>query len=313
MRVRISKPVYYIEHLDVTGDVRKFYDMLPEIIADMGIDYDIMSVYPGSKKIVRCEDTLSLAWHLHGTLSDIWHLKIGYLPDYFYFDEYGYSGWSSLAHEYDYNIDVDDIRDEMQKFCDEYISNNLSRVVQPKTAFVPSEPYVLVLQQLTNDHVMCFAHLDCQTLMDEVTELHKNTQYTVCTKEHPMSDPVAHKGEVPIKCDPSVFVATGSIHKIIAGAAAVYTVNSGGGFEALLHGKRVFTSGDCDYHWVTDSIRTKEDLRNSIHLIDKPVDKDSILVFLHYVLNEYFVNINDEQTIKRRIRQAIARIKATTE
>jgi len=304
MRIRISKPVYYIEHLDIHGDVKKFYDMLPKIVADMDIDYDVMHVYPGSKKIIRDKNTLFLAWHLHGTLDDIWHLKTGYLPDYFYFDKYGYSGWSELAHEYEHDVDVDDIRDEVQAFCDDYIANNRSRTIQPKEAFVPDGPYVLVLQQLPNDSVMKFAHLDCQTLMDEVTELYKDTEYTVCTKEHPLSDPVKHKGDVPIVSSADVFVATGSIHKIIAGASAVYTVNSGGGFEALLHGKRVFTSGDCDYHWVTTPIKTKEDLQNSIHLVDQAVDKDKILVFLHYMLNEYFVNINNEQSIRQKLKQA---------
>jgi hypothetical protein len=305
MRIVISKPTYYIDNLDVHGDVKKFYDMLLEIIADMGLDYGVIDVYPGKNKIIRDKDTLFLAWHLHGTLPDIWHLKTGYLPGYFYFDKYGYSGWSSLAQEYDCDTNVDDIRDEMQTFCDNYISSNSSRIEQPHETFIPSEPYVLVLQQLPNDSVMTFAHLDCQALMDEVTELYRDTEYTVCTKEHPQLAPDKHKGDKPISISPDVFHATGSVHKIIAGASAVYTVNSGSGFEALLHGKRVFTSGDCDYHWVTNPIKTVEDLQNSIHLIDQPVDNDKILVFLHHMINEYFVNINDEQSIRRRLSQAI--------
>ena len=310
MRVIISRPVNYIERLDVAGDVRQFYDMLPEIITDMGYDCDIMCVYPGSKKILREKDTLFLAWHLHGNKPDIWHLKTGYLPGYFYFDKYGYSGWAELAHKYEYHLDPDSIRDEMQVFCNNYIASNKSRALQPKSAYIPNDPYVLVLQQRTNDYVMEFAHLDCQTLLDGVTELYRDTKYTVCTKAHPLTNPNKDQRDRPLTIDPSVFEATGSIHKIIAGASAVYTVNSGSGFEALLHGKRVFTSGDCDYHWVTTSIKTKEELQNSIHLIDQPVDKDKILLFLHYVLNEYFVNIYDERQIRHKISRAISEYRA---
>jgi capsule polysaccharide export protein KpsC/LpsZ len=251
-----------------------------------------------------------LAWHLHGDLSDVWHLKNAYLPDYFYFDKHGYSGWSDLAQEYEYDVDIEDIRDEMQSFCNDYIASNRSRVHQPQEAFIPKEPYVLVLLQRTNDNVMTFAHMDNQVLLNEVTELYKDTEYTVCVKSHPLAD----TGEYPpddITMSPEVFHATGSVHKIIAGATAVYTVNSGSGFEALLHGKRVFTSGDCDYHWVTTPVKNKQDLQDTMHLIEEPVDKDEILKFLHYAVNEYFVNINDEQTIKQRIEFAMNEYAAT--
>lgn len=48
-----------------------------------------------------------------------------------------------------------------------------------------------------------------------------------------------------------------------------------------------------------------------MHLIEEPVDKDEILKFLHYALNKYFININDEQAIKQRIEFAISEYAAT--
>ncbi len=302
MKVRISRPIYHIDNFDFLGDVERFYDRLPKILTEMGIEYD--TVY--KNKIIRGKDILCLAWHLHGTLPDVWHLKNAYLPDYFYFDKHGYSGWSDLAREYDYDMNIEDIRDEMQAFCDDYIANNRSRATQPQEAFIPEEPYVLVLLQRNNDTVMKFAHMDSQELLDEVTDLYKDTKYTVCAKSHPFKDTLksAIKGDIFI--GPDVFHATGSIHKIIAGATAVYTVNSGSGFEALLHGKRVFTSGDSDYHWATTTVKNKQDLQDTMHLIEEPVDKDEILKFLHYALNEYFIHIDDEQAIKDRIELAIS-------
>ncbi|MDT7688865.1 MAG: hypothetical protein QOE46_1624 [Acidobacteriota bacterium] len=42
-----------------------------------------------------------------------------------------------------------------------------------------------------------------------------------------------------------------NIHDLIAGARGVFTINSGVGFESLIHGKPVATFGNCDYKWVT--------------------------------------------------------------
>ena len=313
MRVRISRPMYHIDNWDYHGDVKKFYDRLPEILTEIGIEHDVLRVGHNGKKskVIRMPNTLSLGWHLHGNLPDVWHVKTAYLVDYFYFDKHGYSGWSDLAQEYEYDVDIEDIRDEMQAFCNDYIASNLSRTIQPKEAFIPAEPYVLVLLQRTNDSVMKFAHMESQVLLDEVTKLYKDTEYTVCVKSHPLSPTEWQERPEEIIISPDVFHATGSVHKIIAGATAVYTVNSGTGFEALLHGKRVFTSGDSDYHWVTTPVKNKQDLQDTMHLIEEPVDKDEILRFLHYALNEYFVNVNDEEAIKQRIKFAMSEYAAT--
>lgn len=309
MKIRISKPIYHLENFDFHGDVKQFYDMLPEILTEMGLEYDMTSATIGrtGKQIHREKDTLCLAWHLHGNLPDIWHLKTAYIPDYFYFDKHGYSGWSDLAKEYDYDIDIESIRDEMQEFCDNYIASNRSRALQPESAYIPKGPYVLVLTQRPGDSVIKeFAYMDSQKLLDEVTELYKDTGYTVCVKTHPFSDPENFYSDEYVRMSPDIFHATGSMHKIIDGATAVYTVNSGSGFEALMHGKRVFTSGKSDYHWVTTTVKNKQDLQDTMHLIEEPVNKDEILKFLHYALNEYFVSLHDKQRIKNRIELAVS-------
>ena len=83
--------MFYIDNLDIHGDVERFYNRLPEILTEMDIEHDVFRVGNGVRNIiVRDENTLCLAWHLHGDLPDIWHLKAAYLPDYFYFDNCPY-------------------------------------------------------------------------------------------------------------------------------------------------------------------------------------------------------------------------------
>ena len=94
--------------------------------------------------------------------------------------------------------------------------------------------------------------------------------------------------------------------KLVEGATAIYTMNSGSGFESLWQGKRVFTTGVCDYHWATTPLKTEEDFKNSRELLNEPVDTDRINKFLYYCMTEYFMNINDNKSIQKKIRLAIS-------
>jgi capsule polysaccharide modification protein KpsS len=49
----------------------------------------------------------------------------------------------------------------------------------------------------------------------------------------------------------NVFLMNENVHSLISGAHAVIVINSGVGFESLIHGKPVVTLGACDYQWVT--------------------------------------------------------------
>ena len=302
MRILIGRPQAFIDlgkeenHTTLT-DVEYFYDMLPTLLAEMQLDHKVLYINTCKPRIYNEPNSIYLSYHTHGTLDDIWHIKSSYLQDYLYFDKNGYSGWSTLTSKYDYNIDVDTIRDETNAFIQEYITNNKSRWEQPTEAFLPPQPYVLVLGQVETDTVMKLVYMNMNVFAQKIADLYRDTKYTVCVKTHPFNQRYFNiRGAVE---------ATGSIHKLIAGATAVYTINSGGGFEALMHGKRVFTAGKCDYHWATDVIKTDEDLAASINLIEQPVDQDRIIKFIHYCRSKYFINIHDKETIKHRIRETV--------
>lgn len=48
-----------------------------------------------------------------------------------------------------------------------------------------------------------------------------------------------------------VHLLDGNIHELIKKSRGVMCINSGTGFESLIHGKPVVTFGQCDYKWVT--------------------------------------------------------------
>lgn len=306
MRILIGKPTKHIEmfkaasnqRLMYNDDVEKLYDILPDTIERLGIKCFDIDMTQNIRRIYQDKDSIFLAWHNHGTTKNTWFIKQGYLLDYFYFDKTGYSGWSELADTYDYDIDVDDIRDEVKEFTDAYIANNNSRFDQSYIEPIPDDPYVVVFAQREDDAVADFSYVD--DFIPKVIEAFKDTKYTVHVKPHPLQI-----DWVDSKAVWSVNQQTGSLHELIENSAAVYTINSSAGFEALLHGKRVFTAGHCDYHWVTDIIKTDDDIVASVGLLDEPVDTDSIIKFLHYTINHHYLNINDEDSIIRKINRAV--------
>jgi capsule polysaccharide export protein KpsC/LpsZ len=221
------------------------------------------------------------------------------VPDYFYFDKTGYSGWSELADVYDYDVDVDAIRPEVEKIANYYISNNISRFEQTDKGNIPDKPYVVVFEQREDDAVSIFANV--HDIAEKVKVAYKDTKYEVVVRPHPL-DLEYIKG---VGWRWSVNVESVALHDIIANSSAVYTVNSSAGFEALLHKKRVFTAGHCDFHWATDLINDEADIKQSIGLLDEPVDENRITKFLHYCFTQHFMNVNDRASIERKIQRAV--------
>lgn len=306
MRVLIGKPIRHIEMfreaseqgLMRNNDVEKLYNILPGIVDRLGFE-PITIEMANLRRVYQEKNSIFLAWHSHGTTKNTWFVKQSYLPDYFYFDKTGYSGWSELTETYTHDVDVETIRDEVSTFATYYISNNISRFNQTPNNETPTRPYVLAFEQRPDDAVSDFAYID--NFIPKLQEAFRNTQYEVVVKPHP----------VDLRWSKSnntwewLINDTGSLHDLIANSTAVYTINSSAGFESLLHNKRVFTAGQCDYHWVTNVLKDDKDLVGSIELLTEPVDEDEITKFLHYCLNHHFMNVNDESSIERKILRAV--------
>ena len=156
MKFRIAKPETHInmfnDGLMYYRDVARLYDVLPDVLDDMGIEYKILYIRRPGRRMYVEKDSIYLGWHNHGTLPNIWHLNTAYMPNYFYFDRNGYGPWSEIAKECNFKINPDIVRKDVNKFCKEYIESNQSRVKQPATTYgIPDEPYVLVLGQRPDD------------------------------------------------------------------------------------------------------------------------------------------------------------------
>jgi hypothetical protein len=300
MKIIVARPQTWIERSKANktaiwfNDVEALYDTIPKVCEKLGVKCDVRHLIPHTK--IREKNSIFLGHHTYGREKNMWHIKKGYAPGYMYFDRAGFSGWSELAEEYEYDVEVtDEIRKTVLDYCSSYIANNESKVQQPRSDKVPNVPYVLVLGQKPADMASQHSYIDTQRLAGLVNEIYKNSGYKVFTKPHPTGPAAKFPGEI----------ISGNMHALIDAAKVIYTVNSGSGFEALYHMKRVFAAGKSDYMWGCDVIKTREDIYDSVDMIDWPVDTDKIIKFIYYCMTEHFVNAYDEDSITRKIQTCL--------
>ncbi|WP_186400184.1 hypothetical protein [Stappia sp. P2PMeth1] len=120
---------------------------------------------------------------------------------------------------------------------------------QPDYAGSLSDNYILVVDQTKEDHSVLYGGADQEAFAVMLrAALHENPGYEVLVKTHP--DVLAgrrpgHFGEEITRLSPRIHLIADPVHpvRLIKHAAAVYTVTSQMGFEALIWGRRVRTFG----------------------------------------------------------------------
>ncbi len=289
-----------------TTDMRDLFRNIPIVLESMGIDFETTPII---KKMI---DTNGVFLSHHTCFKDknVWNIKKGYLQNYFYFDRTGYSGWAEMANSKELfiksqEVNFEDAQQFFTKLTSTYKRVGSSKIKQSHDSFNITEPYVFVAGQRPHDTVSKWAYIPTIDLMKEVAEAFCGTKYKVVIKVHPLELSKIDTQYNFLKNKNNVIVTNASIHKIIPNASGIYTVNSGVGFESLLYQKQVFVSGHCDYHWVTNTVRTSEDIRNSFSRLEQTVDKTTIIKFIYYMLTEYFIKTNDVEAIQKKIELAI--------
>lgn len=143
----------------------------------------------------------------------------------------------------------------------------LSKFPQPKrNQFINQNKYILFLCQLPYDQTIKL-HSDI-SVMDALIKTIKisiSLGIQLIIKPHPLNKEamrpfleLAAKNNLTSNKYEILWAKTANIHDLLEKCEAVFTVNSGGGMEAILHNKPVFCFGRSDYasvsHFITDGI-----------------------------------------------------------
>lgn len=172
------------------------------------------------------------------------------LPGYFSFDPCGYSGWSSWQGPDDLGTKRDEAAKFFQALASDVIETQRSKYTEVSTlGDIPDSPFVLIALQVPDDTVAQHACLTRAELLQTVCEYYSDSETNVLIKLHPHDRSDFSQKTVEDFCSryTNVGRVTGAIHPILEKALLLITVNSGVGFEALLHEKLVISTGGSEY------------------------------------------------------------------
>ncbi len=96
----------------------------------------------------------------------------------------------------------------------------------------------------------------------------------------------------------TLWVDNVSIHDLLSKCFCVYTVNSGAGFEALLHKKPVVTFGQAEYDCVTikGDINSLDTAWNNVYY--EPIYHENVVKFFDSFIKNYCVDSTDINSYK---------------
>lgn len=286
--------------------VRTLYIELLSILDELGHTYELIGHTHTLQK--TDPDSIILGHHTICSDNNVWNIKNGYIPNYLYFDKCGYSGWAEMADSVELfnksqTVDGTIATEFVNDFLIKYSEQNLSKFEQSDENFSHNKPYIFVACQHPSDTVMELAEIETYDLARKIATL-ADSDIDVLIKIHPT---IQNKNPKPhplaeLENLPNVHFTTASIHKLIAGSEAVVTVNSGVGFESLLYGKHVFTSGKSEYRRVTQPIKNDTDVSNIKNIIQNTEPNvEKINKFLFFMLNEYYMEIGNKDRLREKI------------
>ncbi len=190
--------------------------------------------------------------------------------------------------------------------------NNESKFSQPNILHKLDLPkdYIFFPCQLPHDVTIKYhSNWSVGRAMTEVIESAARVGIQVVIKGHPINPgSMTELKEIAHKYGHIIWIDDASVHQLISKARLVACVNSGVGFEALIHGKPVITFGRSDYDVITMNVNrdcANEDLvsdkLDSWLMEPQMVDEKMRMEFLAGWCNWTYDSSNTECFIEPRI------------
>lgn len=288
---------------------RQFFANLMLAITECDLSFNMADIPFGGDFAPRVAPAgqILLSYHSVGASPNVWRLKESYVAPYYYFDRTGYSGWAQIANDPDL---VRAMEVWPQAHAEAFVaalrakltSQNESKYKQGSEA-APQPGYVFFPMQMADDSVARLSRVGLFTLLAALIRESVRSGVRLVVKRHPLCRSQAITELLQSAEQDGVILSNASVHALIAGARAVVTVNSGVGFEALIHGKPVFTAGHCDYEAVTHHVHNESQVAQCFGAVSW--DAQKAYRFVAYYLNDYCVDATNVDALKQRIASAV--------
>lgn len=244
------------------------------------------------------------------------------------------SGWSAASSVYP--VDIDSLPETEHNFYDVYrqrlLTDNLgSKFNQPDHkncaqliaegaipmrrslfGFREARPYIFLPLQIPHDQsIKYFSDFTEQEVVEALVAWAKKHDVVVVMKPHPANRKIMESFEALVDgCN--IFWSEAHVYDLITHATGIYTLNSGVGFEALLHLKPVVTFGKVEYDCV--SFRATPSMLDEAWeyclKADVKILEGSYRRFVNWFLSDYAVDLSLPEHAKIRLEQLASDIVA---
>ncbi len=263
---RTGQPLPDGVQLTATPRIRTFERLLRQAFEDLG--HQVVD-QPWDPVVADCPEVAEFKIHVHQTRREVpdgdLFYKETHLPGLFTLDTQGWGiDHSKMKSRPSFDhVDSEEASSFVAKLSRSSLASGESKHPQPRAASPPASlrPYILVPLQVPEDYVIEYhSPISVRELVEIMALYAGRFDHNVVFKLHPGNSGQRDLVDtVRQLCDGRrVFCVAGNIHSLIAASSGVCTINSGVGFESLIHGRPVAVFGDSDYQWVSHRAGTKD-------------------------------------------------------
>jgi hypothetical protein len=234
----------------------------------------------------------TIRYHVKKSNENIIDYKIGYYPNFFYFDNGGYSAWAK-------NIEVETKYSlvECEKLYEKFYNPIMKNTKYPE--FDKSLPkkslsdYLLLTLQIQKDSVLLHKNFSTIEMLNQARDISDLLEIPLLVKRHPLC-----KDEQLSKylIENNFAIENSSITYLLDNCVALLTCNSGTGFEAVSRFKPVISFGNSDYQHMTHPFANATE---AARFIEKGGFAKQYILPKLIAYRESIIDINDSNSVNK--------------
>lgn len=222
------------------------------------------------------------------------------------------NGWGADHSQYPEGMKVFANEDESvatdfcQNLSDTLLASKDSKCPQPDITDMTPSRFILVPVQIPRDYTIKWhSPITVRYFIDSIQAWAVETENHVVFKMHPHNTmDIDLRMAVDNAASQSRYIhrAEGNIHELIKRSSGLFVINSGVGFEALVHGKPVCTFGTSDYNLCTHNadLRRLDEARNFIYSYREEW-KRTAYKFVYYYHTKHAYDVRFPEDCKQRL------------
>ncbi|WP_439670930.1 hypothetical protein AEMCBJ_15050 [Cupriavidus necator] len=175
---------------------------------------------------------------------------------------------------------------------------------------IPTGKYIFFPLQVPHDQsIKYFSPLTEEQVLDALISWAAQRRVTVVLKPHP-ANPKAMERFRHLRAKKNVWWTEANVHDLITNAAAIYTINSGVGFESLFLSKPVVTFGRVEYDCVTFKARLSnlDEAWSYCLSASRKELENRYRRFVDWFLGCHAIDLASESASARRLREVAQKI-----